>query len=139
MNDCNTFADDGVNLTDGSSAGDWRLPNIREHLSLIDYGEYNPALPSGYSEVFDDVQSTRYWSSTQLECNPGHAYVVIVNNGELSANNTNEGHTNYVWPVRGETCEVPTAIPTLSEWGVIIFMTLIMGIGVVILYRCRIV
>jgi hypothetical protein len=34
---------------------------------------------------------------------------------------------------------VPDAsIPTLSEWGIIIFMTIIMGIGVLILYRRRI-
>ena len=30
-------------------------------------------------------------------------------------------------------------IPTLSEWGIIIFMTIMMGIGVVIIYRRRIV
>ena len=29
------------------------------------------------------------------------------------------------------------AIPTLSEWGMIIFMTLILGISVVMLYRRR--
>ena len=34
---------------------------------------------------------------------------------------------------------VIVAVPTLSEWGLIIFMTLMMGIGVVILYRRRIV
>jgi hypothetical protein len=32
---------------------------------------------------------------------------------------------------------VVAPIPTLSEWGVIIFMTIIMGIGVVILVRRR--
>ena len=32
-----------------------------------------------------------------------------------------------------------TPIPTLTEWGIIIFMTLMMGIGVVVLYRRRIV
>lgn len=26
----------------------WRLPNVRELQSLIDYGEYNPALPTGH-------------------------------------------------------------------------------------------
>ena len=34
---------------------------------------------------------------------------------------------------------VMAAVPTLSEWGIIIFMTVMMGIGVVILYRRRIV
>ena len=34
---------------------------------------------------------------------------------------------------------VTVGVPTLSEWGMIIFMTVMMGIGVVILYRRRIV
>jgi hypothetical protein len=40
----------------------------------------------------------------------------------------------------GDVCE-PTeaAIPTLSEWGMIIFMTIIMGLGVVTLVRRRMV
>ena len=33
-------------LTDGSKAGDWRLPNVRELQSLIDYEFYSPALPN---------------------------------------------------------------------------------------------
>jgi pimeloyl-ACP methyl ester carboxylesterase len=40
----------------------------------------------------------------------------------------------------GEACggEIPpSAIPTLSEWGMIIFMSIILGIGVVMLYRRR--
>jgi 2',3'-cyclic-nucleotide 2'-phosphodiesterase (5'-nucleotidase family) len=34
-------------LTDGSKAGDWRLPNVRELHSLIDFGRGTPALPEG--------------------------------------------------------------------------------------------
>jgi hypothetical protein len=33
----------------------------------------------------------------------------------------------------------PSAIPTLSEWGMIIFMTIILGVGVVTLLRRRMV
>lgn len=40
---------------------DWRMPNVREMLSLIDFGEFVPALPSGHP--FDDVESG-YWTST---------------------------------------------------------------------------
>ncbi len=46
LNDCNSLADDGTNLTDGSVAGYWRLPNVRELQSLIYYGFYTPALPN---------------------------------------------------------------------------------------------
>jgi hypothetical protein len=38
----------------------------------------------------------------------------------------------------GDACEI-AAIPTTSEWGMIIFMTIILGIGVVTLLRKRIV
>jgi hypothetical protein len=38
--------DAGTGLTDGSKAGDWRLPNVREFQSLVDYGLINPALPN---------------------------------------------------------------------------------------------
>jgi hypothetical protein len=44
----------------------------------------------------------------------------------------------------GEFCfapapESPTSIPTLSEWGIIIFMMIMLGIGVVTLVRRRMV
>jgi hypothetical protein len=41
----------------------------------------------------------------------------------------------------GDVCELPSAadIPTLSEWGLIIFMTIILGMGVVTLVRRRMV
>jgi hypothetical protein len=40
----------------------------------------------------------------------------------------------------GDACDTgEAAIPTLSEWGIIIFMTIIMGIGVVTLVRRRMV
>ena len=45
---CNNLADDGADLTDGSVAGAWRLPNIWEFGSLWDYGEIGPALPVGH-------------------------------------------------------------------------------------------
>jgi hypothetical protein len=37
----------------------------------------------------------------------------------------------------GNPVTPPSAIPTLSEWGIIIFITLILGISVVMLYRRR--
>ena len=37
LNACNNLAEDGVDLTDGSVAGDWRLPNSKELRRLIDF------------------------------------------------------------------------------------------------------
>jgi hypothetical protein len=39
----NNLANGQCGLTDGSSAGDWRLPNIRELLSLVDFSRFTPA------------------------------------------------------------------------------------------------
>lgn len=42
---------------------DWRLPNIVELLSLVDYGQANPALPTGH-HFTGLVLGATYWSST---------------------------------------------------------------------------
>jgi hypothetical protein len=47
LNAANTLASGSCGLTDGSAAGDWRLPNVKELQSLIDFGNVNPALPRG--------------------------------------------------------------------------------------------
>lgn len=106
LNDCNTLADDGSNLTDGSVAGDWRLPNVKELQSLIHYGVNNPALPntagtSKWSEgdPFSGVASYYYWSSTTVAISTGLAWVVDINNGGVSGHGKDKPY--YVWPVRG--------------------------------------
>jgi hypothetical protein len=40
----NGLEDGQCGLSDDSIAGDWHLPNIRELLSLVDYGNYRPVL-----------------------------------------------------------------------------------------------
>ena len=50
-------------LSDGSAEGEWRLSNVRELQSLIDYGKWSPALPSGHP--FDYVPS-QLASSSQV-------------------------------------------------------------------------
>ena len=38
---CNSLASGLAGLSDGSVAGDWRLPNVKELHSLIDYGRWS--------------------------------------------------------------------------------------------------
>ena len=59
LNDCNTLNSGECGLTDGSLEGDWRLPNVRELHSLVDYGMSNPAFTPGHP--FENVQSYDYW------------------------------------------------------------------------------
>jgi Protein of unknown function (DUF1566) len=77
---------------------DWCLPNIKELQSLIDFGNFNPALPSGHP--FSGVQSTFYWSSTTHADNPDRAWFVVLLVGNTSVDNK-DFLTNLVWPVRG--------------------------------------
>ena len=102
---CNSLADDGTNLTDGSTAGQWRLPNIKELQSLLHYGVYNPALPDTagtgkWSEgnPFTGVQSLHYWSSTPYDAFSDHAWHVCMYNGYTYYYHKSHGY--HVWPVR---------------------------------------
>ena len=94
----NTLADGSCDLTDGSVVGDWRLPNLRELLSLIDYQESFPALPKKHP--FSRVRSSSYWSSTSSARNPDTAWFVLMLSGNIGTSG-GEGEGSYVWPVRG--------------------------------------
>ncbi len=99
LSDANNLksGDSGTGLTDGSKAGDWRLPNIREMQSLVDYSRNSvPAIPLGHP--FLNPQSM-YWSSTTYANAYPWAWYVNFIGGH--ATNDDKTHVNYVWPVRG--------------------------------------
>lgn len=85
-------------LTDGSRAGDWRVPHIKEVLNLIDYTQYNPALPAGHP--FMNVEEW-YWSSTPTVSQTEETVIVdFIHGGAgyIAVNFT----PAFVLPVRGE-------------------------------------
>ena len=105
----NNLAAGHCGLTDGSTAGQWRLPNLREMQSLIHYGFTVPALPntSGLGKwtegnPFAGVQSLYHWSCTTYtnSATGGHAYRVGLLDGIVDQGNKSSD-THYVWPVRG--------------------------------------
>jgi len=94
---CNSLANGQQGLTDGSSAGDWRLPTRFELESLLDLSQYSPCLPSGHP--FTGVLSSYYWSSTTYAYSTSYAWRVFLSYGFVSYGG--KGFANYVWPVRG--------------------------------------
>jgi hypothetical protein len=93
---CNNLASGSCGLTDGSIAGDWRLPNVLEQLGLIDWGETAPAFPVGHP--FINVQLSHPWSSTTHGAQSLQAWHVHLSDGRVNISyKTNE---NDVWCVR---------------------------------------
>jgi hypothetical protein len=96
-------------LSDGSVAGDWRLPNRFELESLLDLAFRQPALSNAAGtaqwvegDAFSGVQSAEslfYWSSTTVARITDAAWDMNVGDGFVgNAYKTNE---SLVWPVRG--------------------------------------
>lgn len=52
----------------------YRLPEVQELSSLVDYSQFNPTLPSGHP--FMNVQSDLYWSATTSAFGPAFAWHV---------------------------------------------------------------
>jgi hypothetical protein len=68
-------------LQDYSFLGDWRLPNVRELHSLIDFSQIDHALPSGHPFIDVPELAAYYWSSTTVASDPGAAWIVHMNTG----------------------------------------------------------
>jgi len=109
--ECANLASGAHGLTDGSTAGQWRLPNVEELLSLCNYGYTKPAFTNDKGDAqwnasdvgkvcsFADVQSDGYWTST---CVKSYATYVHLGEGFISFELARGSvYVLPVWPVRG--------------------------------------
>jgi hypothetical protein len=93
----NGLKDGDCGLTDGSVAGDWHLPNMKEMMSLVDYGQSDPALSPGHP--FTGVQADNYWTSSSRVNSPTDAWNVPFIGYDVHAP-TGKLLELSVWPVR---------------------------------------
>lgn len=76
---------------------DWRLPNMRELHSLVDYGQHTPPLPAGHP--FTNVNLIVYWSSSTHAVTTNSAWGQEMDMGAVFFLPKSGEFT--VWPVRG--------------------------------------
>ena len=78
-----------------AGSGDWRLPNVKELVSIVNYGNVYPAIDQTY---FPNTQSDYYWSSTTYADGPHNAWIVYFGDGFVGGGGEGVGY--YVRCVR---------------------------------------
>ena len=84
---------------------DWRLPTVRELLSLVDYSESDPALPAGHPFIWsEDVETASlpfyFWPSTANPTSTVGRWGVALDRGGMESRSS-DTNLLFVWPVRG--------------------------------------
>jgi len=111
LNDTGNPATRICGLSDGSSAGDWRLPTKTEWMAMVASAKKqqinNPTLTDAAGSaqcsagcIFTNVMVDSYWSSTIDADSADETWVVDMNYGNVYHFN-NKTNDYYVWPVRG--------------------------------------
>lgn len=104
----NQLASGACGLTDGSTAGQWRMPNANELESLVDVSQFNPAVSTGHP--FTNIDLARaYWSSTTYMALTVNAMAIRFSDGrwingaeggDANFNNNKNTSSNSLWAVK---------------------------------------
>jgi hypothetical protein len=79
---------------------DWRLPNVNELQTLVNYGNVSPAVDAAFNNGVDSfTQSSVYWSSTTYQGGPDGAWDVNCFDGSVFA--FSKFNISFVRAVRG--------------------------------------
>ncbi len=95
----NNLADGYCGLSDGSEILDWRLPNIRELMSLLDYGQTDSVVPPDLPLTGNPVDPV-YWSSTTVASATSMVWGLDMREG-APVKTAKSSTANYVMCVRG--------------------------------------
>ncbi len=104
----NQLASGACGLSDGSSAGTWRMPNANELESLVDVAQFMPAVSAGHPFTHINVTAA-YWSSTTYMASTGNAMAIRFTDGRWingvdgadgSFNNAKSSSRNALWAVK---------------------------------------
>ncbi len=100
-----SLASGSCGLTDGSSAGEWRLPTREEWEQFVCNHYTEPAICNtpgtgkwSQGDPFNNVQLFYYWTGTPVESSTDNAWTLFMDHGIalIGSNSSN----NYTWPVR---------------------------------------
>src|SRR6266404_3926304 len=96
-----------LNSASFAGHGDWRVPNVNELQSLLDYGATLPPIDVAFNSscapgcsvtTCSCTRSYEYWSSTTSQYLPSLAWVVLFTDGTVGA--SSKTNTDYVRAVR---------------------------------------
>jgi len=85
-----------TSLTNPGGYTDWRLPNVRELMSIVDYSVGSPSI---YAAHFPNTVASYYWTSTSYVSDPSAAWRVLFSYGQVS--NFSKTTNHYVRCIRG--------------------------------------
>jgi len=124
VTDANQLASGQCGLTDGSAAGQWRLPNLIELESLIDAAASAPAVSGPFANVPATAAGSVYWTSTPYWSGEGaatgSAWAIrlsdgrYINGNDANGSNLMASALNGVWAVKGTSGAAVTLASTGS-------------------------
>jgi Protein of unknown function (DUF1566) len=94
-----------LNAANFAGHNDWRLPNVKELQSIVNYQNVFPAVSSEFNDCSNGSCTSSvsyYWSSSSYANSPSYAWIVYFYDGNVDANfKSVSGDSYYVRAVRG--------------------------------------